>query len=99
MLKVFTIRDGACEAFMRPFFAQAAGAAIREFADLANNPEHPVGQHPEDYTLFEIGWFDEATGEICGLELGPRSLGNGSTFQVVPEHLQRWKPEVTDASA
>lgn len=80
MLRLFTIRDGATEAFMRPFAAQAPGAAIREFQDLANDQDHPIGQHPEDYTLFEIGFFNEASGELEPLEQGPRSLGNGLTF-------------------
>lgn len=78
MLGVYTIRDSAAEAFMRPFFAQGKGSAIRSFQDLCNDPEHPVGQHPEDYSLFEVGSFDEVTGVLDGHE--PRSLGNGATF-------------------
>ncbi len=83
MLSAFTIRDSAAEAFMRPFFSQSKGAAIRSFSDLVNgDDDHPVAQHPQDYTLFEIGSFDELKGEFTAHE--PRSLGNGATFRVVP---------------
>jgi len=82
MLDAFTIRDSAAEAFMRPFFAQSSGAAIRSFSDMVNSDDkdHPVGQHPEDYTLFSIGSFDEQTGLMKVHP--PESLGNGATFLV-----------------
>ncbi len=81
MLSVFTIRDSAAEAFMRPFFAQSSGSAVRSFSDAVNDPEEsPMGAHPEDYTLFLVGEFDELTGTFSTHE--PRSLGNGSTFKV-----------------
>ena len=56
---VYTIFDTASGAAMRPFFAQGDGAAMREFSDLAVNAEHPIGKHPEDYSLFRIGQFDD----------------------------------------
>lgn len=84
-MRVFTIHDSASSAFMRPFFSQAPGAAIREFSDLVNGEKHPVSSHPEDYTLYEIGKFDESTGKLTACE--PISLGNGVTFLVQPEQL------------
>lgn len=88
MLGVYTIHDSAAEAFMRPFFAQSSGAAIRSFSDLVNGTErdHPVAAHPEDYTLFEIGQFNERTGQLVSCE--PRSLGNGITFLVLTPQPQ-----------
>jgi len=79
---ILTIRDAASESFMRPFFARATGEGVRIFRDLVNDPDHPVGVHPEDYTLFAIGEFDEAEGVLTATE--PRSLGNGSTFSSYP---------------
>lgn len=60
--KVFSIYDAKAEAHMPPFFFAATGLAIRAFADMANDPSHTVGKHPEDYSLFEIGTFDDAIG-------------------------------------
>ena len=56
---VYTIFDTASGAAMRPFFSQGDGAAIREFSDLAVSADHPIGKHPEDYSLFRIGQFDD----------------------------------------
>ena len=86
MLKAFCIFDAAAAAAMRPFFAHNAGAAIREFTDIVNNPEHPIGKHPEDYTLFAIGEFDEQNGVLTGCT--PASLGNGLTYLRKPQLLE-----------
>lgn len=63
-LKMYTIFDTAADVFMRPFFSQADGAAIREFGDLAVAADHPIGQHPEHYQLWKIGEFFDNTGEV-----------------------------------
>lgn len=65
-LNAYTIYDVASGAYMRPFFSQADGMAVRGFKDIANDPEHEVGKHPEDYTLFRIGDFNERTGTLRG---------------------------------
>ncbi len=78
MLRIYSIYDSASDAYMRPFFAQSNGAAIRAFSDLVVSNDHPVGQHPADYTLFEIGAFDDNTGEIGPVV--PKSLGNGLDY-------------------
>lgn len=74
-LKVFTVFDSASEAYMQPIFALAEGVARRSFADAVNDPSTPFGQHPEHYTLFHVGKFDDNTGELLGSV--PRSLCNG----------------------
>lgn len=57
--KVFTIYDAKAEAYLPPFYFAATGQAIRAFADMANDYDHQVGRHPTDYTLFELGYFDD----------------------------------------
>ncbi len=78
MLSLFCIRDSAAEAFMRPWCAQSEGAAIRSFSDMVNGSGDLVSEHPEDFTLFSLGSFDEQSGAVKAHE--PRSLGNGSMF-------------------
>nr|QJB19603.1 MAG: nonstructural protein [Microvirus sp.] len=82
MMKIFTVFDSKAEAYMQPFFMQSKGAAIRAYADLANDSNHTFGKHPEDYTLFEIGSYDEATAAIVSYST-PISLG------VAVEHLRK----------
>lgn len=63
---IVSIRDYKAEVFMRPFFAQATGAAVRMFQDEVNRDgtDNMLYRHPEDFGLFEIGLFDDFSGEI-----------------------------------
>ena len=47
-LNAYTIYDVASGVYMRPFFSQADGQAIRGFKDIATDADHEVGKHPED---------------------------------------------------
>lgn len=67
MLQIFAIFDAAAEVYMRPFYAQSRGEAIRAFSDLVDDQEHPIGKHPEDYSLFVVGSFDPQTGAVSSL--------------------------------
>ncbi len=60
-LNAYTIFDTASGLYMRPFFNTSDGAAIRAFSDIATDAEHEVGKHPEDYSLFRIGIYDDNT--------------------------------------
>lgn len=63
-LTIYSIFDKATEAYMRPWFAQSDGQAIRMFVDEARKPDTEINQHPEDYALFRIGTFVDTKGEI-----------------------------------
>lgn len=60
--KVFCIYDDKAKAYLAPFFLPEMGMAIRAFGDCVNDPKHAFGMHPEDYTLFCAGTFDQASG-------------------------------------
>lgn len=61
---LMAVRDAQVSCFMRPWVARSEGEAIRAFADLVNEPGHDLNKHPEDYTLFQVGKFDDQTGEV-----------------------------------
>lgn len=63
-MNIYAIFDKAIGAYMRPFFMQADGQAIRAFTDLAVQADHEIGQHPEDYSLYRLGSFDDSNAEI-----------------------------------
>ena len=63
-LNIYSIYDTASGAYMRPFYMNSDGQAIRAFSDLAQDAEHEIGRHPEDYTLYRIGTFDDNTGKL-----------------------------------
>jgi len=80
-LKAFAIRDTKAEAFTRPpIFVQATGLAIRAFQDAVNNKENEIGQYPGDFTLFEIGEFDQVEGKLIPRAQGILELGNGLAY-------------------
>lgn len=61
---VFAVYDSKAEAYGPPFFNRAKGEALRAFMDAANNKEDSIGKHPEDYTLFYIGIYEELKGSF-----------------------------------
>lgn len=61
---IYSVYDSKAEAYSLPFYMQHEAQAIRTFHDWANNPETPYYKHPEDFTLFHLGTYDEITATI-----------------------------------
>jgi len=78
-LIMVAIHDSKSELFSRPMCMRAYGEAERAFADVINDGQSDYAKHPEDFTLFEVGAFDDSTGVVVPLP-APRSLGVGVTF-------------------
>ena len=49
--KMYGVFDSASGVYDRPFVAISHGQAIRSFGDIAVAADHPIGQHPEDFSL------------------------------------------------
>jgi len=75
----FSIYDSKGEAYMTPFFSQSKGTALRMFMDEVANPKSVINHHPEDYSLFHVGEFDELRGVIIPVAT-PLSLGVAIEF-------------------
>ena len=69
IMKVFSVYDSAVGAYMTPFFMQSSGAAIRAFTDIANDLQSAICKHPTDYSLFELGSWDDATHQLDHIQL------------------------------
>lgn len=67
-LTIYTIFDSAAGLYMRPFYGPSDEAARRSFKDIATDKEHEVGQHPEDYSLFRIGTYEDTDAKIVILD-------------------------------
>lgn len=82
--KIYTCFDEKARCHTRPFFYSEHGEAIRAFSDCANDPKHEIGRHPSDYTLKEIGTFDESTGIITP---NPSPISHGTAVEfILPTH-------------
>lgn len=57
--KIFAIHDEKAGCYLPPFVLHAIGMATRAFSDACNDLNHQFGQHPADYTLFQIGDYDD----------------------------------------
>lgn len=78
-MKIFTVHDAKASYYLPPFFARTKGEAVRTFTQAVNDPQHQIGQNHADYTLFEIGDYDEQTGVITAIN--PTPIGNGVDFK------------------
>lgn len=85
-LKIFCIHDVKAEAFLPPFFLPTVGMATRTFKDCCNNDQHQFGANPTDYTLFELGEFDDNNGTIQTRAV-MHSHGNGLMWKDVPDNV------------
>lgn len=75
-IQILSIRDRAVDAFMQPMFFATPGAGIRAFSDEINRQDSSMNKHPEDYDLYHLGEYDDATGKFAGLE-APRQVAIG----------------------
>lgn len=76
---MFTIYDSKAQAYLPPFFLHAEQIAMRTFGDCVNDPKHQFGLHPEDYTLWHIGSFDDSN-SIVKMEKHNLNLGVGLEY-------------------
>jgi len=79
--EIFSVYDSKAGAYTQPFYAVNRRVAIRMFSELANDPNHAFGMHPEDFTLFELGSFNDQDGTIDQLDVKTSALGKAMEYQ------------------
>lgn len=69
--KIFAVRDVKADAFGNPFVAQHVGIAVRSLTDAVNDPNlaTDIARHPADFVMYELGTFDESSGQIVPVEI------------------------------
>lgn len=67
--KIFAVYDSKVAAYAQPFHMESIGAAIRAFADTCEDPQSMLCKHPHDFTLFQIGEYDDTTGTLKDLDV------------------------------
>lgn len=82
---VFAVSDIKAGAFMAPFSAASAGLAVRMFQDAVANRDSVFHRHPDDFVLFQIGTFDDLTGELVATS--PVNLGYARSYMPAPTNL------------
>ncbi len=60
----YAIFDTCSGIYEKPFFSTTDDLVRREFQDIAVSADHPISKHPEHYSLWRLGTFDNNTGKI-----------------------------------
>jgi hypothetical protein len=79
---IVSVKDTAAQAFGRPVFVPAIPVAVRSFRDEVNRKDsnEDLARHPDDFELYEIGTFDDATGIVQVLE-APRMVARAKDLK------------------
>ncbi len=80
MTKIFSVFDSKADAYLPPFFAPTTAVGVRTFAAAANAEAHQFRMFAGDYTLFELGEFDERKGSF-DLHEAHVNLGTALSYQ------------------
>lgn len=59
LLKVFSVYDVKVGAYLPPIFMRSKLEAIRSFTSAVTDEKHQFAKHAEDFTLFELGDWDD----------------------------------------
>lgn len=58
---MIAVYDKKTALFERPFVVRHVGEAIREWDIVTKDSNTKFGKNPEDFDLFQIGFFDDET--------------------------------------
>ncbi|QXP08059.1 MAG: nonstructural protein [Arizlama microvirus] len=75
-LKVFAVYDSKAEQYKPPFVLSTKGLALRSWAQLLEDENTDPSKFPADFTLFELGEYDDSNGKMLPHPT-PLSLGTG----------------------
>ena len=75
---VSSVYDSKAAAFLAPIFTVTSAVALRAFTQAANDSGHDFSRYAGDYTLFELGTFDEQNAKF-DLHATPQSVALAST--------------------
>lgn len=69
--RIFSVFDEKAACFGQAFFAKTVGLAERQFMDAVNDDATEISRHPEDYTLWYLGTYNDEEGTFDA-DGGPR---------------------------
>lgn len=68
-MSMFGIYDEKSLSYGTPFFQPQVGQGMRTFSDLAKDAQSSISKHPEDYSLYHLGDYDDFTGKIVSFDV------------------------------
>ena len=76
--KIYSVFDSKVGSYLSPFFMRSKGEAIRALQGELTNEQSNICKYPSDFTLFEIGEYDDSKGMISPIT--PLSVGAAVEF-------------------
>lgn len=67
MRMLLALRDSKTGTFLAPLTALTPGEAERTYSEILRSEQTLVGKHPHDFPLYEIGKYDDQTGQVYPL--------------------------------
>lgn len=64
IVKLYAVHDTASGVYDGPVPSGADGVAMRNFTNMARDPNTPIGKNPECFSLWRVGTWNDATGEV-----------------------------------
>lgn len=85
-LLVYAVYDSKVQTYAQPFHMRTKGEALRGWQEVANDPNTQIHKHAEDFSLMELGEYDEQTGQFTNLT-APLNLGLATQYKTQPFKL------------
>jgi hypothetical protein len=79
--KIFSIYDVKGQSYQIFNITTTKGESVRSFGDEIQNKNSIISKHPEDYSLFLIGEYDDQKGEFTSIK--PELLARGEDFKIL----------------
>lgn len=79
-MKIYSVYDSKASAYLLPIYQRTAGEALRAFQSECENKESNFYKYASDFTLVELGDFDELSAKISSHDK-PVILANASEFK------------------
>lgn len=76
--RLYAVLDSCSAVYDGPVPCQTDGVAMRNFTNMALNPETAIGRNPEHFSLWFVGEWDDAKAEITPVV--KECLGHANDF-------------------
>lgn len=67
-MKIYAVYDEKAEMFGTPQFFKSDGMALRTLQDMVTQNESIIANHPEDFSLYRLGDYDDNQGLLFPVE-------------------------------
>ena len=94
-VSMYAVFDRASAIYDGPFPGQTDGVMVRNFTHTVMNADSAIAKSPEDFTLFKVGTWDDAKGELTACV--PVKLINGAEALASTKRVMKDNEEILNA--